>query len=48
MYFLSSPTKQFREVTNFERKIGYFPHIIFGIFLFEIKICLYEFLEHYP
>ena len=21
--------------------------IIFGIFLFEIKICLYEFLEHY-
>ena len=26
-------------------KIGYFPHRIFGIFLLEIKILLYEFLE---
>ena len=26
-------------------KIGYFPHIIIGIFLFEIKILLYKFLE---
>ena len=54
VYFLSSPLKQ-REVTNFAKggsliaalcKIGYFPHRIFGIFLFEIKILLYEFLEH--
>ena len=27
-------------------KIGYFPHRIFRIFLFKIKILLYEFLEH--
>ena len=27
-------------------KIGYFPHISFGILLFEIKILLYEFLKH--
>ena len=56
IYFLSSPLKQ-REVTNFAKggnliaslcKIGYFPHIIFGIFLFEIKILLYKFLEILP
>ena len=49
IYFLSSPVKQ-REVTNFAKggKIGYFPHRSFGIFLFEIKILLYEFLEHLP
>ena len=29
-------------------KIGYFPHRMFGIFLFEIKILLYKFLEHLP
>ena len=29
-------------------KIGYFPHRIFGIFLFEINILLYKFLEHLP
>ena len=29
-------------------KIGYFPHRIFGIFLSEMKILLYKFLEHYP
>ena len=28
-------------------KIGYFPHRIFGIFLSEMKILLYKFLEHY-
>ena len=27
-------------------KIGYFPQRILGIFLFEIKILLYKFLEH--
>ena len=27
-------------------KIGYFPHRIFGIFLFEFMIFLYEVLEH--
>ena len=46
-----------REVTNFAKggnliaslyKIGYFPHRIFGIFLFEIKILLYKFLEYLP
>ena len=56
IYFLSSPLKQ-REVTNFAKggnliaslcKIGYFPHRMFGIFLFEIKILLFEFLEHLP
>ena len=45
------------EVTNFAKggnlfaslcKIGYFPHRISGIFLFEIKILLYKFLEHLP
>ena len=45
------------EVTNFAKggnliaslcKIGYFPHSMFGIFLFEIKILLYKFLEHLP
>ena len=44
-----------REVTNFAKggyliaslcKIGYFPRIIFGIFLFEIKVLLYKFSEH--
>ena len=44
-----------KEVTNSAKggnliaslcKIGYFPHKIFGIFLFEINISLYEFLEH--
>ena len=39
-------------VTNFAKggnfKIGYFPHRIFGIFLLEIKILLFEFLEHLP
>ena len=53
--FLSSPFKQ-REVTNFAKggnliaslcKIA-FPHRMFGIFLFEIKILLFEFLEHLP
>ena len=29
-------------------KTGYFPHRMFGISLFEIKILLYEFLEHLP
>ena len=29
-------------------KIGYFPHRVFGIFLYEIKIVLYKFLEHLP
>ena len=46
-----------REVTNFPKegnltaslcKIGYFPHRMIGIFLFEIKILLFEFLEHLP
>ena len=46
-----------KEVTNFAKggnfiashcKIGYFPHRIFDIFLFEIKILLYKFLEHLP
>ena len=27
---------------------GYFPHRIFGIFLFGIKFLLYKFLEHLP
>ena len=26
----------------------YFPHKMFGIFLFEIKILLYKLLEHQP
>ena len=56
MYFLSSLLKQ-REVTNFANggnltpalcKTGYFPHRIFGIFLFKIKILLYKFLENLP
>ena len=57
IYFLFSPVKQW-EVTNFAKggnfycpplcKIGYFPHRIFGIFFFEIKILLYKFLEHKP
>ena len=36
-----------RELTNFAKggKIGYFPHRIFGIYLFEIKILLYEFFH---
>ena len=54
--FLSSPFKK-REVTNFAKggnliaslcKIGYFPHRMIDIFLFEIKILLFEFLEHLP
>ena len=53
IYFLSSPFKQ-REVTNFAKggnliaslcKIGYFPHRMFGIFLFEIKILLFDFFR---
>ena len=45
-YFLSSPVKQ-KEVTSFAKgdnliaslsKIDYFPHIIFCIFFFNIKI----------
>ena len=45
------------DVTNFAKggnliaslcKVGYLPHRMFGIFLFEIKILLYEFLEHLP
>ena len=45
IYSCSSPLKQ-REVTNFAKggnllaslcKIGYFPHIMFGIFLFQNK-----------
>ena len=56
IYFLSSPFKQ-REVTNFAKggnliasfcKNGYFPHRMFGIFLIEIKILLFEFLEQLP
>ena len=56
IYFLSSQLKQ-REVINFAKggnliaslcKFGYFPHGIFGIFLFEIKILLYKVLEHLP
>ena len=52
--FLSSPVKQ-KEVTNFAKggnliaslcKIGYFSHRFFVIFLFEIKVLLYKFLEH--
>ena len=53
IYFLFSPLKQ-REVTNFAKggiaslcKIVYFPHRIFGIFLFEIMILPYEFLKHF-
>ena len=50
--FIFSPHQ---EVTNFAKgcnliaslyKIGYFPHNIFDIFLFEIKILLYKFLEY--
>ena len=46
-----------REVTNFAKggnliaslcKIGYFPHRMFGKFLFEIKILLYKLLEQLP
>ena len=29
-------------------QIGYFRHRIFGIFLFQIQILLYKFLEHKP
>ena len=29
-------------------KTGYFPHRMFGIFLFENNILLYAFLEHLP
>ena len=29
-------------------EIGYFPHRILGIFLFEIKILLNKFVEHLP
>ena len=48
-------TREANEVTNFAKggnlivslcKIGYFPHRIFDILLFEIKILLYKFLEH--
>ena len=48
--FLSLPAKQ-REVTNFAQGgslIGYFPDSHFRIFLFEIKILLFKFLEHLP
>ena len=56
IHFLFSPFKQ-REVTNFAKggnliaslcKIGNFPHRMFGIFLFEVKILLFKFLEHLP
>ena len=41
-----SPFKQ-REVASLF-KTGYFPHRMVGIFLCEIKILLFEFLEHLP
>ena len=47
-----------REVTNFAKgggnliaslcKIGYFPHRMFGMFLFKIKIFMYKLLEQLP
>ena len=47
IYFPSSPVKQ-REVTNFAKggKTCCFPHRTFNIFPFEIKILLYDTLEH--